>query len=69
MPRDIEQWFAQRKAAACGSKQRYAEESEARQAAYIAQLHSRERLSVYRCEFCHQWHMGHASVSAEPEDR
>jgi hypothetical protein len=65
MAKDIEQWFDRRKASACGSKQRYAEESEARQAAYLARLHSRERLSVYRCEFCHEWHLGHA---AKPMD-
>jgi hypothetical protein len=61
MAADIEQWFERRRATACGDKQRYVDESEARQAAYLARLHSRERLSVYQCEFCRQWHLGHSS--------
>jgi hypothetical protein len=63
MARDIERWFSDSRARACGEKQRYADEQEARQAAYLVRLHHNERLSPYECPFCRQWHLGHGGAA------
>jgi hypothetical protein len=60
MGEDIERWFTRSKARACGEKQRYADEQEARHAAYFVRLHHGERLAPYLCPFCRQWHLGHS---------
>jgi hypothetical protein len=62
---DIERWFTRSKRRACGEKQRYADEQEAREAAYLVRLHTGERLSPYRCAFCRQWHLGHSDRGAQ----
>jgi hypothetical protein len=65
MADDIERWFARSKARSCGSKQRYADEREAREAAHLVHLHTGERLSPYRCPFCRRWHIGHGERGAQ----
>jgi hypothetical protein len=66
MAEDIERWFARSKARACGEKQRYADEQEALQAAYLVKLNHGERLSPYRCPFCREWHLGHSDRAQPP---
>ncbi|MHB8491174.1 MAG: hypothetical protein ACYDA6_03025 [Solirubrobacteraceae bacterium] len=61
MRKDIERWFDHRRASACGEKQRFEDEPEAEQAAYRVRLETGERLDVYRCLFCHGYHLGHSS--------
>lgn len=58
---DIEQWFSRRRASSCGEKVAYESEREAREAAYLVRLQRGERLDVYRCLFCHRWHLGHST--------
>jgi hypothetical protein len=39
-------------------KQRYRTETEAKQAAQASWAINGVDLQTYRCDFCHQWHMG-----------
>ena len=39
-------------------KNAYRTEREARSAAQLAWTLNRAELDVYRCQICHQWHMG-----------
>lgn len=41
-------------------KKPYRTEREAKSAAQLAWTLNRAELGVYRCEFCHQWHMGNS---------
>jgi hypothetical protein len=41
-------------------KRSYRTEQEAKSAAQLAWTLNGAELGVYRCEFCHQWHMGNS---------
>jgi hypothetical protein len=41
-------------------KKSYRTEREAKSAAQLAWTLNGAELGVYRCEFCHQWHMGNS---------
>ncbi len=42
---------------ACASKNRYATQSEARDAIFACAEHGRTGLSTYRCPYCNGWHL------------
>jgi len=42
-------------------KQAYRSQAEAKQAAQVAWTLNGVDLQTYRCDYCHQWHMGKAS--------
>ncbi len=46
-----------RRARACDSKNRYASQWEAEQAADACAAHGAPALNVYRCQYCNGWHL------------
>ena len=54
---DIERRFKEIRRSECGRKKRYESEAEARATADHQARASGRELNVYRCPWCHGWHL------------
>lgn len=44
---------------ACGKKVKHEKDAAFREALRLRRLYPGERIDAYKCEHCHQWHVGH----------